>query len=245
LPLEPNTALPREDLVSKPATGAFGQGVRLWQYDTATDEFGDRRSGQHFNPGELLQYFCDLSRADRVIVQRRIRNHPALLPLADDALCNIRIVTCRSPSGALEAMPPVIRMGAGRIAAANLTQGGLAAPIDRATGTICGAALQYHDLLGVAFRDRHPDSGRSFSGFRVPMLEEAIALGLRAHRAFASLHFIGWDVAVAPEGPILIEGNSIPDLDLTVLPHGLTLSDTQFIPYYNHRWRSRPAKPRP
>lgn len=37
LPLEPNTALPREDLVSKPATGAFGQGVRLWQYDTATD----------------------------------------------------------------------------------------------------------------------------------------------------------------------------------------------------------------
>ena len=142
-------------------------------------------------------------------------------------------------------MPLVIRVGAGRIAAANLTQGGLAAPIDRTTGTICGAAMYYHDLLGVAFKDRHPDSGRRFSGFPIPMLEEAIALGLRAHQAFASLHFIGWDVAVAPEGPILIEGNSIPDLDLTVLPHRLTLSDTQFVPYYNHRWRSIPSKTRP
>jgi hypothetical protein len=128
---------------------------------------------------------------------------------------------------------------AGRIAAANLTQGGLAAPIDLAAGTICGPALQYHSRLGVVFRDRHPDTGHEFRGYPVPMLDDDDALGLRAYQAFPSLYFIGWDIAITQKGPVLIEGNAVPDLDLTILPHRLTLADTQFIPYYNHHWSRR------
>jgi hypothetical protein len=45
---------------------------------------------------------------------------------------------------------------------------------------------------------------------------------------------------ILQDGPVLVEGNCPFDTDLTVLPHGLTLSDTQFIPYYNYHW-ARPV----
>ena len=68
------------------------------------------------------------------------------------------------------------------------------------------------------------------------MWTEAVDLALRAHQTFPSVHFIGLDIAISQDGPVLVEGNGLPDLELTVLPHGITLSDTQFIPYYNYHW---------
>jgi hypothetical protein len=43
-------------------------------------------------------------------------------------------------------------------------------------------------------------------------------LATRAHRAFADRTVIGWDVAITPNGPILVEGNSGPDVDLLQRP---------------------------
>jgi hypothetical protein len=131
-------------------------------------------------------------------------------------------------------MPPVIRMPAGRSVVDNFHSDGLAAPIDLATGTICGPALQKDKRLGVISTDRHPDTGQEFMGFPIPMWTEAVDLARRAHETFPSLHFIGWDIAILQDRPILVEGNAPWDCDLTILPHGLTPSDTQFIPYYNH-----------
>ena len=39
-------------------------------------------------------------------------------------------------------------------------------------------------------------------------------LCFRAHRAFAGLRIIGWDVGITDDGPLLVEGNATPDLDL-------------------------------
>jgi hypothetical protein len=133
-------------------------------------------------------------------------------------------------------MPPVIRMPAGRLVVDNFAKGGLVAPIDAANGTICGPALQRDESLGVATVDRHPDSGAEFTGFRIPMWTEVVALAIKAHEAFPSLHFIGWDIAILQQGLVLIEGNAPFSADSVVLPHGISLSDTQFIPYYNHHW---------
>ena len=110
------------------------------------------------------------------------------------------------------------------------------APLDLATGRVCGSALRKDKVLGVISTNEHPDTGQKFNGFPIPMWREAVDLARRAHRAFPSIHFIGWDIAILEDHPILVEGNALFDTDLTVLPHGLSLSDTQFIPYYNYHW---------
>ena len=94
------------------------------------------------------------------------------------------------------------------------------------------------NYLGLKSTDKHPDSGQEFRGFCIPMWTEAVHLARRAHQTFSSLPFIAWDIAILQDGPVLVEGNPIFHTDVTLLPHGLTLSDTQFIPYYNHHWEN-------
>ncbi len=53
----------------------------------------------------------------------------------------------------------------------------------------------------------HPDSGVVFDGFVVPRFFEAVDLVKACHSLLPGLHSIGWDVAVTPEGPVLLEGN--------------------------------------
>ncbi len=135
-------------------------------------------------------------------------------------------------------MPPVVRMPVGRSVVDNLAKGGLAAPIDLMTGEICGPAIQKCHQLGIRRFDRHPDTGQPFRGTPIPMWQQVLSVAIRAHLTFPSIHFVGWDVAILPEGPVLVEGNPIFSTDLTVLPHGLALSDTQYIPYYIHHWET-------
>ena len=228
--------LPAIDLVSKPAISGSGWGVELWRYDRGQDCFFNAVTNQRFSRDALHDHLCDLSSSRRVILQERLKNHAALAPLTNGALSTLRIVTCISPSGSIDLMPPVIRMPAGRSIVDNFAQNGLAAPIDLATGTVCGAAVQMDNYLGQISTEKHPDSGQVFIGFCIPSWTEAVHLARRAHQTFSSLPFIAWDIAILQDGPVLVEGNPIFHTHVTLLPHGLTLSDTQFIPYYNYHW---------
>ena len=228
--------LPAADLFSKPALQYGGSGAEAWRYDRGQSCFFNVATDQKFGSDALFDHLCDLSRSGRVILQKRLRNHAALSPLTNGALSTLRIVTCTTPFGSVDLLPSVVCMPAGRLVVDNFLQGGLAAPIDFATGTICGPAVQKDNRLGLISTNEHPDRGQKFKGFPVPMWSEAVDLARRAHETFRSMSFIGWDIAILQDGPVLVEGNFPFDTDLTVLPHGLTLSDTQFVSYYNYHW---------
>ena len=53
----------------------------------------------------------------------------------------------------------------------------------------------------------HPDSGIVFSELLIPYLAESIELAKSAHRWMPYMYSIGWDVAITPNGPLLLEGN--------------------------------------
>jgi hypothetical protein len=55
--------------------------------------------------------------------------------------------------------------------------------------------------------DVHPVTGARVKGFRLPDWHRALDLTLRAHRVFYDFPSIGWDVALTPEGPVLVEAN--------------------------------------
>lgn len=228
--------LPATDLFSKPANQRWGIGAEAWQYDRGQDCFFNAATEQKFSLDSLFDYFCDLSRSWPVILQKRLRNHAALSPLTNGALSTLRIVACTTPVGSIELLPPVIRIPAGRMVADNFSQGGLAAPIDIATGKICGPAVKQDNRLGMISISKHPDSSQEFKGFPIPMWSEAVDLVRRAHETYPSVHFIAWDIAILQGGPVLVEGNVPASIDLPVLTHGLSLADTPFIPCYNYHW---------
>jgi Sugar-transfer associated ATP-grasp len=235
-PDEKFEALPAKDLFSKPANGKWGGGAESWRYDRGQNCFFNASTDQKFSGDALFDHLCDISRSGRVILQNKLRNHAALSPLTNGALSTLRIVTCTTPLGSIDFLPPVIRMPAGRLVVDNFALGGLAAPVDFVTGKISGPAVKKDNRLGIISIDKHPDSGQELKGFPIPMWSEAVDLARRAHETFPSMYFIAWDIAILEDGPILVEGNIPADTAGPVLTHGLTLSDTQFISYYNHHW---------
>jgi glutathione synthase/RimK-type ligase-like ATP-grasp enzyme len=62
--------------------------------------------------------------------------------------------------------------------------------------------------------DRHPNTGAAIVGRQLPQWEEIKALAVQAHRAFDDRVIVGWDIGVTDQGPLVVEGNSSPDLDI-------------------------------
>lgn len=60
--------------------------------------------------------------------------------------------------------------------------------------------------------ETHPDSGASITDFQVPMWDAVLAIVDRAAREVPTVPYIGWDVVVGPDGPLIIEGNWTPGL---------------------------------
>ena len=52
------------------------------------------------------------------------------------------------------------------------------------------------------------------AGRTLPLWEEVKALAVRAHAAFDDRAIVGWDIAILPDGPAVVEGNGSPDMDL-------------------------------
>ena len=53
----------------------------------------------------------------------------------------------------------------------------------------------------------HPDTKVIFENYQIPFYEEAKQLVKKAHKYFYNITSIGWDIAITPNGPTIIEGN--------------------------------------
>ena len=62
--------------------------------------------------------------------------------------------------------------------------------------------------------DKHPDSGIIFTDFKIPYLKDAVNLCIRTHKLLYFNYVIGWDVAITDEGPVIIEANEKPGMNV-------------------------------
>lgn len=60
----------------------------------------------------------------------------------------------------------------------------------------------------------HPDSGIIFDGYPLPFLKDAVDLCIKAHRLFYFNYIIGWDVAITDNGPLIVEANEKPGMNV-------------------------------
>lgn len=143
------------------------------------------------------------------LLEEGLMQHPDMEALHPASVNTIRIVTLTDESGGPHVLYAFLRTGRGSAFVDNTTSGGLSALICP-DGVIRHPALS--DKTGEYF-DVHPDTRLRFIGFRVPYFSEAIALCKRAAQVRPGMRYIGWDVCITPQGPVLVEGNDLPAYD--------------------------------
>lgn len=163
------------------------------------------------------------------IVQPCLGNHPELASLscADGTLADIRIITGIEPDGTVHLITHQITLPWGGFANRPRSVMGLLDDEGRIVRTLyaTGEAVE-----------RHPETGAVFADVVVPWWREARELAMRAHRqAFPRFVFLGWDIAITADGPVLIETNAGPGVLHHQLLDDMPLGRTAF-PMIAHQY---------
>lgn len=199
---------PYEEFVIKPARGRTGGGIVVVAGRSGASWTGI--SGRVLTIAELRRHITDiifgvysLELADAALIEERVCQHPEIEDLSPLGLADVRVILFQNrPVLAMVRVPT--RKSEGR---ANLHRGGIGVDLDLESGRT-GRAL--HGRLEVR---RHPDTGAVLSGRTVPFWAEVLRISRLAAEAFP-LKYIGIDVAIAETGPVVLEINARPGLEI-------------------------------
>lgn len=159
---------------------------------------------------DLGELYRELMEQELYLAEETIRQHPEMDRLCSRSVNTIRITTIVSDRGNVHSLYAVLRVGSGEKDVDNISSGGMYTMLD-GDGVVCSPAFQDKT---VAYYEAHPLTGVPFQGFRVPFFREAVELCCQAAQVEPRLRYIGWDVAITPEGPVLVEGNNLPGYDM-------------------------------
>ena len=164
------------------------------------------------SPAAMLDY---IQENKLVVLEQVLRQHEDMARLHPSSVNTMRILT-DLVDDTVHIAYITVKMGRGGGVCDNSGQGGILCRVDIESGKICSPATD--DYFNVY--DKHPDTGIVFRGYQLPMVDEAIALAKKAARKVPQVGHVGWDVAITPNGPAIIEGNDFPGTDLCQLyPH--------------------------
>jgi hypothetical protein len=156
--------------------------------------------------------------AGRYLFEETLVQHPALGAIFPHSVNTVRVVTCTGPGEPPAAIAAVLRLGVGRYAVDNASQGGIFVGVDLETGRLLPFARRFFKHGGDVHA-AHPDTGFRFDGFEIPHFRSVLATAEKA-TAHVPHPLIGWDVAVTEAGPVIVEGNVVPDLPFVEIALG-------------------------
>lgn len=159
---------------------------------------------------KLEVFFNQLIKDGLVIVEEKIIQHSEVAKLSVNAVNSIRIVTVKDINGNIKAPFIASRIATGYAHVDNCSLGGASCILD-SEGVV--NYDYFANIPIIKYYDRNIITGFKFKGFKFPYFKESISLCIEAAKRCES-HFIGWDVAITENGPVLIEANRAPSFDL-------------------------------
>lgn len=172
-------------IVTKTPMGQAGTGVRRYHAHDVTD-WGGFHHGL-FERGELL--------IEQVIVQH------ADLSAVCPGTVNTTRVTAFFDGSKTHILAVAQKFGRGAVSD-QMTYGGFYTMLDD-DGRAKSAGYDSHGHV----HQKHPDSGFPITEFQLPMFDEVVAFVDRVARVVPQIQYVGWDIVVTPDGPVLVEGN--------------------------------------
>jgi len=188
----------KEVLIAKPKAEMCGKGIqKLYVKD-----FSDINALFQY----LLKSNCDL-------VEECLQQHEKLNKMYPGSINTIRLVTVYK-NGNAKAVVSYFRMGKSENFVDNFISGGLLTRVDIETGKLMFDAVDHEGKIYA----EHPDTKINIKGFTIPMWDDCIEMALNAAAVIPQVGYVGWDIAVTPDGPALVEGNEFPGHVMYQLP---------------------------
>ncbi len=188
----------REEIIIKPTNEQCGVGVeklKVADFDS------------------LDQMYDYITKKPLMLVEEVVKQHEDINKINPKSVNTLRVVTVYSNNQA-NVVYAFIRIGNGDRPVDNINAGGMCAPIDAESGIISHVA---YDKDRITY-ENHPNTGYPIKGAKIPMWEDSLALIKEVGDILPQIGYVGWDVAVTPTGPVLIEGNNLPGHDILQLP---------------------------
>lgn len=157
---------------------------------------------------DVNEYYEKL-RSERLFADGYIIQHDDINAICAKSVNTIRIMTSVA-SGKPRVIYAALRVGNGSANVDNFHGGGMGVSIDAETGKLVGNAVD-KDLKEF---ERHPATNLKFDGWQLPFWKEINDTVCEAALVEPRIKVVGWDVAVTPDGPVLVEGNRRPGFDL-------------------------------
>lgn len=173
-------------VITKQEKGRSGAAINRYFADDV-DDWGAFHAGL-IERGELL-------------IEENIVQHPDLAAVCPGTVNSTRVAAFFDGEKT-HILAIAQKFGRGQ-AADQMDFGGFYTMLDPDTGKALGGGYDSH---GHSY-EFHPDSGFRIADFQLPMFEEVIACTDRVARHVPQVQYVGWDIAVTPDGPVVIEGN--------------------------------------
>ena len=155
---------------------------------------------------------------DTVYILQPVERNHAFFSRYTDRLATVRVYLLLTRSGPKIPFTVLKVPGKGNTSDHPWRKGNLACDVDPRTGVILRASTK--DPLGTTEYTGHPDTGARLLGETVPLWDDVLDLARTCSRMFAPVRYQTMDVAVTPEGPVLIEINTGGGFDLPQLASG-------------------------
>ena len=178
------------------------------------------------------------------VIQPVVENHETIAPIAS-GLATVRTVNLVS-AGEVRIAAAVLKIPvAGNVADNFWRSGNLLADVDPVMGTV--RRVVQGSGPGQTEHDDHPETGAQLVGLELPQWRDVVRLNERTAELFGSIRYQSQDIALTPDGPVVIEVNSGGSFALPQIASGrglLTDENKHFFESCGVRFRRLPKPPR-
>ncbi len=214
-----------QDLFIKPRQAKGSRGAEVIRF---TDGKFIAEDGATFDHAGLMELIAQRSKGRAILVQPRIRNHPGIADLADQALIRIRVITCLDQGGN-PVITHAVLSNLCKLEPNWVTDFEYGAAINLQSGVL-GQMTGDKGRMWLDWFDEHPVTHARVTGRALPCWGEVRSIALAAHAACRDRLLVGWDIAIGPRGALLLEGNSYPDVDFLQRAYRTPIGDSPLGP---------------
>ena len=154
--------------------------------------------------GDIAKLYDSL-KDGQYIIEQELRQHPQMV-FGNKSVNTLRINTLLDKNGEVHIFKPVLRAGIGDAYVDNYNAGGVEYAVDPDTGIITMPGY----CKGKLDQIYHPGTKIRMPGYQIPLWDDVLACVKTAARHIPQCRYVGWDVAITPDGIELIEGNHNP-----------------------------------